>query len=198
MGKDVVEKEKRIHGSSAFPLALYDNYSLFPEFSKKEIYLHWHEEAELLHVHRGSAWVKIDEKEAVLGQGEAAYVPSGAIHNARSAAKNGFCYEAVVFSLDLLSSGIYDVTQAHYINMLKLGQLQLPLFLSLRQEWERRVVEEMLFLVAAARSKEPGYELAIKGAPFKILSELIAQGSRAPGDPHQMRQDLDRLKRVIQ
>jgi AraC-like DNA-binding protein len=198
MEKSIVEKEKRTHGSSAFPLALYDNYALFPEFSKKEIYLHWHEETELLHVHRGSARVKIDEQEAVLGQGEAAYVPSGAIHTARAADGSGFCFEAIVFSLDLLTSGIYDITQTHYINPLKLGRLQLPLFLRLKWEWEKRVVEEMLFLIAAERRKAPGYELAIKGALFKILSELIAQATRAPGDPHQRRQDLDRLKRVIQ
>jgi mannose-6-phosphate isomerase-like protein (cupin superfamily) len=198
MEKSIVEKEKRTHGSSAFPLALYDNYALFPEFSKKEIYLHWHEETELLHVHRGSARVKIDEQEAVLNQGEAAYVPSGAIHDARSVEDKGFCYEAVVFSLDLLTSGIFDVTQTRYIDRLKLGRLQLPCFIRPRQEWERRVVEEILFLIASERRKTPGYELAIKGALFKILSELISQGSPVPGDTHRKRQDLDRLKRVIQ
>ncbi|HUJ74284.1 MAG TPA: AraC family ligand binding domain-containing protein, partial [bacterium] len=69
MDKAAVEKEAKRHGSASFPLAVYDNYDLFPQYSRTTMYLHWHDEAELVHIRKGTARVQIDDNESVLGQG---------------------------------------------------------------------------------------------------------------------------------
>lgn len=198
MDRSLVEKEPKSHGTSTFPFAVYDNYERYPDYSKTVLYLHWHEEAELLHVIKGAARVQINDNESVLREGDIACVPCGAIHTAVATSPGGFCFKAAVFSLNFLTSGISDVTQLQYINRLKLGQFQLPIFVGRKRAWERRVALEFTSLLEADRERRMGFEMAVKGALFKIFSELVAQGAEVEGDSHRKRQDLDRLKLVIQ
>jgi AraC-like DNA-binding protein len=197
MDRSAVEKEHR-HGSSAFPLGVYDNYDQYPQYSRRILYLHWHEEAELIHIRKGAARVQIDENGFMLREGETAFVPPGSIHTAVSANSKDFWFDAIVFHLNLLTSGISDITQMSYINRMKLGDIRLPLWISRNSDWGRRIIGEIDSLIAADRAKTLGYEMAIKGSLFKILSDLVSRSTEAPSDSRRRHQDLDRLKLVIQ
>ena len=177
MDKASVEKEAKSHGSVGFPLAVYDNYELFPQYSKKAMYLHWHDEAELVHIRKGTARVQIDDNESVLGQGAIAAIPGGSLHTAPSTTGKDFWFDAVVFNLNLLTSGMSDVTQLEFINRIKLRALHLPLFLRGRAAWERRVAEEVRGLIAAERGRARGHEMAVKGSLFKIYAEPVARAT---------------------
>jgi AraC-like DNA-binding protein len=192
-----VEKEARRHGSSAFPLGVYDNYRRYPQYSKRGIYLHWHDEAELIHIRRGSARVQIDDNEVVLKKGEAAFVPPGSIHSAMSTDGKDFWFDAVVFNLNLLSGRISDVTQLRYINRLKMREIQFPLLIGKDEEWGGRIHDEIESLIAADREMPKGYEMAVKGCLFKIFSDLTAQSTESPPDNHRKHQDFNRLKIVL-
>jgi AraC-like DNA-binding protein len=197
MDRSIVEKETT-HGSSIFPLGVYDNYDLYPGYSKQLLYLHWHEETELLYIRKGAALVQIDENESVLRAGEAAFIPSGAIHTGMVANSKEFWFNAVVFNINFLTSGVSDVIQLQYIDRIKMRSLQLPLFIGKKSEWGRRIINELVFLFETSREKSPGYELGIKGSLFKIFSDLVSRGEDAPVSSHRTKQDLDRLKLVIQ
>lgn len=198
MDRSIVEKESKIHGSNIFPLGVYDNYELYPEYSKQLLYLHWHDEIELLYIRKGSAVVQIDEKESVVREGEAAFIPSGAIHTAVVHGSKEFWFNAVVFNINFLTSGVSDVIQLQYIDRIKLRGILLPLFIGKRAAWERRIIDELVFLFAASRRKAAGYELSIKGSLFKVFAELVSQSVDAPATTQRTKQDLDRLKLVIQ
>jgi AraC-like DNA-binding protein len=198
MDKASVEKEAKRHGTLGFPLAVYDNYDLFPEYSKTTMYLHWHDEAELVHIRRGSARVQIDDNECLLRQGDVAAIPGGSLHTAVAAGGKDFWFDAVVFSMNLLTSGMSDVTQLEYVNRIKLRSLHLPLFVRRRALWEKRVAEEVRVLISAERARVRGYEMAVKGSLFKIFAELVARGTEPPVDSRRKRHDIDRLKLVLQ
>ena len=70
MDKATIEKENKVHGSAGFPLAVYDIYDIFPEYSKRVMYLHWHDEAEFVHIRKGSVKVQIDDNECLLKEGD--------------------------------------------------------------------------------------------------------------------------------
>jgi AraC-like DNA-binding protein len=193
-----VEKEARHHGSNSFPLGVYDNYKQYPQYSKRVIYLHWHDEAELIHIRRGTARVQIDDNELILREKDAAFVPHGSIHTAVSANGKDFWFDAVVFNLNLLTSGISDITQLQYINRLKLRQIQLPLCIAKNRAWGARVQGEIESIIASERGKAKGHEMAIKGSLFKIFADLISQSTETPSDSHRKHQDFDRLKIVLQ
>jgi AraC-like DNA-binding protein len=197
MDRSIVEKE-RTHGSSIFPLGVYDNYRLYPQYSKQLLYLHWHDETELLYIRKGAALVQINESESVVREGAAVFIPSGAIHTAKAANSRGFWFDAVVFNLNFLTSGVSDVIQLQYIDRIKMRSLELPLFIGKRAAWERRIIQELEFLFAASRRKSPGYELGIKGSLFKVFSDLVSRGVDAPATSQRTKQDLGRLKLVIQ
>jgi AraC-like DNA-binding protein len=198
MDKASVEKEAKRHGTVAFPLAVYDNYDLFPEYSKKAMYLHWHDEAEFVHIRRGTARVQIDDNECVLREGGVAVIPGGSLHTAVSPSGRDFWFDAVVYGLNFLTSGMSDVTQLEYVNRIKLRSLHLPLFLRGRAAWETRVAEEVRAIVAVEKARPRGHELAAKGALFKIFAELVARATEPPEDSHRKRRDIDRLKLVLQ
>ena len=198
MDRAAVEKEVKRHGSAAFPLGVYDNYALFPEYSKRVMYLHWHDETEFVHIRKGTARVQIDDNESVLREGEVAFIPSGSLHTAVSANGRDFWFDAVVFSLNLLTSGISDITQLQYVNALKMRRLQLPLFITVRRDWGRRLSGEVSSLLAAEREKANGWEMAVKGSLFKAFALLIPHGVEPPRDSHRKYQDIDRLKLVLQ
>jgi AraC-like DNA-binding protein len=193
-----VEKEAQRHGSIAFPLGVYDNYRKYPQYNKRGIYLHWHEEAELIHMRKGTARVQIDDNEIKLKEGDIAFVYPGSIHAAVSANGRDFCFDAVVFSLNFLTSGISDVTQLHYINRLKMREIQLPLRVMKSSERGARMREEIEYLISSERTKEKGYEMAVKGCLFKILADLVTGSRETPLDHHRKHQDIDRLKIVLQ
>ncbi len=198
MDKASVEKEAKSHGSLGFPLAVYDNYDLYPQYSKKAMYLHWHDEAEFVHIRKGSARVQIDDNECLLKEGEVAAIPGGSLHTAVSVPGKDFWFDAVVFSMNLLTSGMSDVTQMSYVNRIKMRSLNLPLFIRSRASWERRVADDVRALVATERGKARGYEMAVKGSLFKIFAELIARGPEPAVDGRRKRQEIDRLKLVLQ
>lgn len=198
MDKAAVEKEAKRHGSAAFPFAVYDNYDLFPEYSKTTMYLHWHDEAEFVQIRRGSARVQIDDNDCLLKEGDVAVIPGGSIHTAVATTVRGFWFDAVVFSMNLLTSGMSDVTQLAYVSPIKTRGLHLPLFLRGRSVWERTVADEVRTLIAVERAKARGYELAVKGSLFKIFAELVARATEAPEGSHRKRHDIDRLKLVLQ
>jgi AraC-like DNA-binding protein len=198
MDRSIVQKEVKLHGTATFPVGVYDNYERYPQYSKRTLYLHWHDEAELTSIRKGAARFQIDDQEAVLAEREIALVPSGAIHTALSVDRRGFWFDAVVFDMNFLTSGMSDVTQIEYIGRLKGRQLQLPHFIRKTDECHRRVADELHVLLDAARRRCKGYEMGVKGSLYKILSELIPQGREAPSNHHRKRHELDRLKLVIQ
>jgi len=151
-----------------------------------------------VHIRKGSARVQIDDNEGLLREGDVAAIPGGSLHTALSPTGKDFWFDAVVFSMNLLTSGMSDVTQLQYINRIKLRSLHLPLYIRGRAAWERRVCDEVRTLVDVERSKGRGYELAVKGSLFKIFAELIARGTEPPVDSRRKRHDIDRLKLVLQ
>ena len=66
-----IYKEKNKHGSTLFPFVIYDN--LIPEFFT-QFPIHWHEEVEIVYVHKGMAIYNIDYNRLIVEEGDILYI----------------------------------------------------------------------------------------------------------------------------
>lgn len=93
-------KEKLSHGTTDFPIAVYNE-----EVLDKNGYigsLHYHKEFELLICTFGSMCVKIEDEEFQLSKGEGVFINSEFLHSISSDKK--FSFTAIVFDFTIICS----------------------------------------------------------------------------------------------
>jgi len=119
-------KETLIHGTPAFPIAVYNNsfdmqYNLLAP-------LHYHNEFELLVATKGSLSVQIEETLYTISEGQGLFINSGLIHMISSADNCDHGFIAVVFDPGLISTE-YDISFKKYFQPIINGTLTVPVLL---------------------------------------------------------------------
>ena len=71
-------RETLQHGTTAFPVAIYNN--TFPKHHQLLAYLHYHNEFELLVATKGTLCVQMEENSYIIPQGEGIFINSGRLH----------------------------------------------------------------------------------------------------------------------
>jgi len=174
-------EEHVAHGSPAFPVALYRVG--FPDGMREILPCHWHDEWELLHLFRGEAVFRIDRKEWRLSAGETLLIRSGALHAAQGATPDGCAYEALVFNPLFLSGGLNDICQQKYTGPMISRQARPAPCIVQDSPLSTEAADEFRRLVRAMTDQPPGYELAVKGGLFQLLS-LFFREPGADGSVH--------------
>lgn len=172
-------EEHVAHGSPAFPVALYRVG--FPDGMREILPCHWHDEWELLHLSRGEAVLRIDRKERRLLAGETLLIRNGALHAAQGATPDGCAYEALVFNPLFLSGGLNDICQQKYTGPM-IGRQARPADCIIQDSpLCTEAADEFRRLVRAMTDQPPGYELAVKGGLFLLLSLFFREPDSSGG-----------------
>ncbi len=157
-------KEKLIHGTMAFPVAIYNNtfdkqYSLLAP-------LHYHNEIELLVATKGSLCVQIEENTYNLSEGEGLFINSGLLHiiNSHDTINHGFI--AIVFDYSLICNK-HDITFTKYIQPLFNGTLTTVPILP------NEICHMVHMISNAYEDAYFGFELFIKHTLTEILYILV-------------------------
>ena len=89
------------------------------------LYLHWHEEAELLLVENGDVNIRIDDRTYHLKEGEVAYIAPYALHACYKAESNSCRFLALVFRPEVIApertGALYDT----YLAPVERGDIRL-------------------------------------------------------------------------
>ncbi len=117
-------KEPLLHGTAAFPLAVYP--MIFPKYQHSFAYLHYHTEFELLVATRGTLLVQIEEQCYTVPEGEGIFINSGLLHTITAPEEEpaGHGFLAVVFDYSLLCTE-QEAAFRQYIQPLLLGAFEL-------------------------------------------------------------------------
>lgn len=92
-------QEVKVHGSEAFPFAVY--CGIIPTFIPAYP-LHYHEEMELIYCETGSGSITIDRATVTLHTGDVAVILPGQIHAIAAAGAGTFRYYNILFRFSLL------------------------------------------------------------------------------------------------
>ena len=94
-------QEVKVHGSEAFPFAVY--CGIIPTFIPAYP-LHYHEEMELIYCETGSGSITIDRATVTLHTGDVAVILPGQIHAIAAAGAGTFRYYNILFRFSLPGS----------------------------------------------------------------------------------------------
>ena len=151
-------------GNSLIPLYLYHHYS-----DKYMLYLHWHNELEIIYVEKGSLIFTVDTIPLKVSQGQCIIISSGQLHSANFINNEVSIHHALLFDLSFLSSASIDYCQKNYISPLINGQYRFPLVIDETSNWGSDVIKEVKEGIKICDKKEFGWEMGIKACLYKMI-----------------------------
>lgn len=160
-------KEFVKHGSSLFPLDIYDCYF---EIGDLLVPYHWHNEIEIIYVEKGSINININSKTNILNEGEIIFINSEDLHQINSFNNTVSRYYALVFSPELLSFESNDYCQISYIKPLLNQSLKLPQNIDKNKDYSIKVINLFKEILEEYKSQDFGWYLNIKICLYKLLS----------------------------
>lgn len=164
-------REDKAHGDSTFPFSIYPvNYL---QGNQQILPCHWHDEYEIIHVHRGSAIFKIDDSPITVETGQSLIISGGKLHSAYSHDHKGCQYTAIVFKLAFLNSGTLDTCQEAYLNPILFKRLGISPHIKDETANEKQLHAWILQIIEAFTQQTIGYPMMIKGYLYLILGLLF-------------------------
>lgn len=157
-------------GNSLIPLYVYHHYS-----EKYALYLHWHNEIEIIYIEQGSLIFTIDTIPYNITAGQCLIINSGQLHSAKCINEEFSIHHAILCDMNFLSSTNYDYCQTTYISPLINGHFKFPLIIDETSNWGTEIIEQVTEILKIHDSKEFGYELSIKASLYKIIAILARE-----------------------
>ncbi|MGM7724427.1 AraC family transcriptional regulator [Metabacillus sp. Hm71] len=189
--------EDRVHGDSMFPFRIYmvdylDGQVIFN--------MHWHPELEFIYVEKGAINLQIGTKKYRLLEGTGCFIPSEQLHGAYPFKNTPFKLHAIVFNIDFLRSFGFDLIQNNYLQVIQNFSLAHSLLITGNTLEEKNMLKTIVNIIEAYSSKEPSYELKVKGYLYLLFADILKKQAWIHNE-EVTQKDLtktDLLKKVLQ
>jgi AraC-like DNA-binding protein len=165
-------KETVDRGNTVIPLYIYHEYA-----NKYALYLHWHNEVEIIYVEKGSLVFTVDTVPHTVSAGQCIIINSGQLHSAAFTNNEPTIHHALLFDINFLSSSSFDYCQSTYIDPLLNGQYRFPTVIDENSIWGATIIDEVKDAFNIIDSKSFGFELGIKAFLYKIISILAKENN---------------------
>lgn len=190
---DASRREKRLHGTKAFPFQIY------PRGPKDSLFIpyHWHPELEIITVISGEVGLTIAENQYVGQKGDVFFVDVEQLHEIRGG--QGGQFRAYVFPPDALEFQRADFAQSEWLGPLAARQLQFCTELRRGQPGSAGIADTLAMIERTCISKNPGYQLMVKAGLLQIVAMAAAGGllQKRPARP-QGDYRAQTLKRIVE
>ncbi|MCC8023658.1 MAG: AraC family transcriptional regulator [Clostridiales bacterium] len=179
--------ECKQRGTVTFPISLYHVTKDHPRYRMP---CHWHREMELIRVVKGEILFLLNDTSYRAGPGDVLFIAGGVLHSA--SVPPDCVYDCLVFDLESLL-GVRSERGSNWEldDILERRMLVQPLF----HQTQQTVCETAWRLFDIMQEQAPGYELAIRGQLYQMLSEIIRRRLYIVSDAH-ARSQQDRLHRL--
>ena len=157
-------------GPSLIPFYTYHHNEI-----DHNLYLHWHNEFEIIYVERGTIVYTIDTVPVKVSEGQCIIINSGQFHSAHSINNNPCLHFALLFDLNFLNSTTNDYCQSNYITPLLDGAFRFPLLIEDTSTWGKLIINEVKEAVEIYDQKAFGWEIGIKASLYKIVSTVARE-----------------------
>ncbi|MGN0976503.1 MAG: AraC family transcriptional regulator [Faecousia sp.] len=181
------------HGTTAFPIACYDN-----DMSQTVVPWHWHEEMEAGVILEGSAVFAAGQERCVLSQGEGFFLNAGTLHRCWNGVPS--CrFISMVFHPRLVGGSLDSVIYQNYVQPLLDSRSCDWLWLKPEVSWQADILAKLEDAWQACVQEPAGFEIRTRN----LLSEtvLLLSGhlpvEKTAVSPKAVR-DAERIKTMLQ
>ena len=186
------QKENAKHGEAAFPVQKYIT-RLAPD--NPVVTTHWHEEAELTLITKGSCRYQIDLIQHEVKEGDILFIPPLFLHSISMDACEELISETYVFHINFLGGNSTDICSTRYLTPLMNQEFSMPCLIT--PEHPLYVSLGKVFSQIASLYDEAvaGYELALKSLFLQAVFLLLQYSEK--NTPSDTRASSDKLKQVL-
>lgn len=181
-------KEKKQHGDQMFPVAVYD---VFMEEDKVPIYLHWHEELEILFFTEGNTTFLIESVEISLSAGDMLMIKPGVLHGSHDKLKEAAAYRAVLVRYEFLAGMGQDRISRKYLEPLFSPGRGTYVHMPLSCDLHGKAAEAVESVFMLFEKQEKGYELLVKSQLLQLCCYFYRQmdidGKHSGNEPYNAR-----------
>lgn len=178
-------KENNDSTSEFFPFRLHDNHCSHPNV----LYMHWHENIEIIYMQNGQAVFYIDEKPVEAQSGDILFVNSGELHSGYSVNNTFVRYFAIVFDRVLLSGSSPDPAHTRHILPFINGERRFPERIGTGHPSYRELKGYLDEIIREYNERKDGFEVAVK-AYFQLLAVGICRNFRDEQTERRQRTEL--------
>lgn len=172
---DAARREKREHGTMAFPFQIYPALDGSEAQDSDFIPYHWHPELEIITVTAGHVSVTIAETAYEGERGDVFFVAGEQLHEIRAAGRFNL-FRSFVFGTDFLQFSREDTAQSELLAPLGEGRLRFDTCLRRGAPGQRAVRALFAQMMRASISRAPGYQLAVKAALLGVVAACAENG----------------------
>ncbi len=190
------QKEITRHGSSDFPVAVYET-----ELKKNVLgYVawHWHEEIQFCYVISGRVCFQVNNHQKILGENQGIFIASNVLHMAKSWDNTDGSYVCINLNPILLCGYPGSVIMRRYIHPVAAHKNTPCLCFYGENEWEADVITSLIKLYEMYIKKPEGYELDMVAQLLAIWKKLyINYKEQEEEDSFVTGRDNERIKQVL-
>lgn len=163
-------KETIQHGDFQFPMNIYTGEFLSNQIN---VYLHWHNEMEIIYVKSGVGKVYIDMNFYDIQSGDIIIINKEALHYLYNDTDTTLKYEAIIFDLSLLQNSFLDYCQVTFINPLIENNLKTNHIIKDSYIGYDEILYYVCKIIKSYNNGNFGFQLEIKGLLFNLFYELF-------------------------
>jgi len=186
-------QEGKKHGRGSF---LFDTYLCTIPQDFQKVPVHWHEDIELIYVKKGQGLVSVNLMEYEVGAGSIVLILPGQLHSIYTKDLQRMEYENIIFSPELLRSGVVDICESEYLFPLFSGRITLPVHFKEGMNEYDEISGILDTCDQIGKEKKEGSEFLIKSQLFLLFYIFLNKCSHYDVKKVIPR-DLDRMKRVM-
>lgn len=182
------------HGTSAFPIACYDD-DIFTNPDP----CHWHEELEAIVVTEGVLLLGCGSEQYVVRTGEGFFVNTGVLHSCQTHKSFTCRIHSVVFHPRLVGGAPDSIFFQKYLHPLMENRINGSRFLSPRIPWQTEVINHIEAAWQAMDQETAGYEFAVwqnLASMIRLLCSNCPTGNQET--THKLQRDNLRIKMMLQ
>ena len=185
------QKENAKHGEVFFPI---QKYITKLNLNSPVIMTHWHEEAELTLITKGSCIYQIDLVDYEVNEGDLLFIPPLLLHSIRLNGTDDFCSETYVFHVNFLGGNATDICSTRYLTPMINHELTLPYHISSTHPAHHSLHECFIKMASLYTEQTFGYEIALKSVLLQALFLLLQYSTTESAT---ISASSDKLKNVL-
>lgn len=185
--------ERKAHTSPEFP---YNTYLCSIPLDFMEVPMHWHTEAEIVVVKKGTGVVHVDLVPHNVEAGDMVLILPGQLHAIAQKGQARMEYENILFKKELLASSRFDLCSSSFLEPFFAGGFAFSPHIHKEEPYYETVSKSIEEIDALCGRRPQGYQLAVKGYLFQIIFQIVT-GSTLGGPEEKQKNSLEKMKRVL-